>query len=108
MTFQPGDTVRIVGGVYKRQGKAIFVSPCGKSGKMCTVTVLDGKKRYNRNIYYSSIAPERKEKEESQATAPNAARGDQSEIEDLRNEVQELVALVRRLEIRVNNLGKKN
>ena len=100
IVYTVGEEVKIVGGLYKRQGKGIYKGPYGKNNKMCVVQIIDGEQRYVRNIYLKSIEPIRSNKN-------SKIEIERSELVAIKDEVLALQQSVQRLTIRIKELEKK-
>ena len=94
--FNVGEEILIVRGVYKKQGKGVYKGWYGK--KMCSVEVIDGRHRYIRNIWLSSIEPMKN----------SSKHRKEEEVNDLKREMKRLQLSMARLTLRLNELEKKN
>lgn len=108
-TYRKGDPLRIVAGMYKRQGKGIFQSYYGT--KMCSVVIVDGKKRYVRNIYLTSIAPATPAPTKSTANyaSPMSATITitRKDYESLQQAMAEVMEKVKQLDIKVKRMQQE-
>ena len=100
---QVNEEVKIVRGVYKRQGKGIYKGPYGK--KMCTVEVIDGERRYCRNIWLTSIQPSKTQRK--QTSTRKESKGTATELKAIKEEVRLLTVALRNLQLRVNEIEEK-
>ena len=95
-TYNVGEEILIVRGVYEKEGKAVYKGSYGK--KMCSVEVMDGNRWYVRNIWLTSIQPVKNSNKQSK----------QQEVDNLKREMKQLQLSMARLTLRLNELEKRN
>jgi len=101
VSYEEGGRVKIVAGLYKKNGYGVFLGPCGKTRWKIRV---DGDSQAHRNLWKSSIAPVVVDVEAEQEEDDVCLSRD--EYDSLLKEMATLTKAMKALEIKLKKMEK--